>query len=167
VVHLYNGSQGIATFDTTVKPALVAALKKDVPVLRSAKLVGDVDVDAFVDERYVKRVYGSGYAKARDAGPPTARGGEVWLKGEDTTSAFATPAEVLRFAAGHPGQVRAAYVPDAKTGTLWFADRAVWVSEGDELRPYVTGSAARADVAAHPGARIVPYATALGRARAS
>ncbi|MFE2017228.1 ABC transporter substrate-binding protein [Streptomyces sp. NPDC059499] len=167
VVHLYNGSQGIATFDTTVKPALVAALKKDVPVLRSAKLVGDVDVDAFVDEQYVKRVYGSAYAKARAAGPPAARGGEVWLKGKDATSAFATPVEVLRYAAAHPGQVRAAYVPDARTGTLWFADRAVWVSDGAGLRPYVTGSAARADVAAHPGARIVPYATALDWARVS
>ncbi|MFC9946442.1 ABC transporter substrate-binding protein [Streptomyces pratensis] len=167
VVHLYNGAQGIATFDTTVKPALVAALKKDVPVLRSAKLVGDVDVDAFVDEQYVKRVYGSAYAKARAAGPPAARGGEVWLKGADTTSAFATPAEVLRHVAGHKGEVRAAYVPDAGTGTLWFADRAVWVSDGTELRPYVTASAARADVAAHPGARVVPYATALGLAGAS
>ncbi|MFJ4838269.1 ABC transporter substrate-binding protein [Streptomyces sp. NPDC088746] len=167
VVHLYNGAQGIATFDTTVKPALVGALKKDVPVLRSAKLVGDVDVDDFVDERYVKRVYGSAYAKARAAGPPAARGGEVWLKGQDTTTAFATPAEVLRYAAAHKGKVRAAYVPDAGTGTLWFADRAVWVSDGTELRPYVTGSAARADAAAHPGARIVPYATALELARAS
>ncbi|MFJ8976075.1 ABC transporter substrate-binding protein [Streptomyces sp. NPDC102282] len=167
VVHLYNGAQGIATFDTTVKPALVAALEKDVPVLRSAKLVGDVDVDSFVDEQYVKRVYGSAYAKARAAGPPAARGGEVWLKGEDTTSAFATPAEVLRYAAGHEGRVRAAYVPDAGTGTLWFADRAVWVEDAGELRPYVTESAARADVAAHPGSRTVPYATALGLARAS
>ncbi|MEU5659341.1 ABC transporter substrate-binding protein [Streptomyces sp. NPDC047737] len=167
VVHLYNGAQGIATFDTTVKPELVAALKKDVPVLRSAKLVGDVDVDAFVDESYVKRVYGSAYAKARAAGPPAAQGGEVWLKGEDTTSAFATPAEVLRYTAGHGNKVRAAYVPDAGTGTLWFADRAVWVSDGTELRPYVTGSAARADADAHPGARVVPYATALELARAS
>lgn len=77
VVHLYNGAQGIATFDTTLKPALIAALKKDVPVLASAKLVGDVDVDAFVDDRYVKRVSGSGYAKALAAGPPARRGGEV------------------------------------------------------------------------------------------
>lgn len=150
-----------------MKPALVAALEKDVPVLRSAKLVGDVDVDSFVDEQYVKRVYGSAYAKARAAGPPAARGGEVWLEGEDTTSAFATPTEVLRYAAGHEGRVRAAYVPDAGTGTLWFADRAVWVEDAGELRPYVTESAARADVAAHPGSRTVPYATALGLARAS
>ncbi|TRV77721.1 PhnD/SsuA/transferrin family substrate-binding protein [Streptomyces sp. 130] len=164
VVHLYNGAQGIATFDTTLKPALIAALKKDVPVLASAKLVGDVDVDAFVDDRYVKRVYGSGYAKALAAGPPARRGGEVWPKGKDATTAFTTSAEVLRYVAAHRDTVRAAYVPDTKTGTLWFADRAVWVADGGELRPYVTESAARADVAAHPGARTVSYADALERA---
>ncbi|MFI6897652.1 ABC transporter substrate-binding protein [Streptomyces sp. NPDC050256] len=167
VVHLYNGSQGIATFDTTLKPALIAALKKDVPVLRSAKLVGDVDVDAFVDDSYIKRVYGSGYAKALAAGPPARRGGEVWLKGKETTTAFATSAELLRYVAAHRDAVRTAYVPDASTGTLWFADRAVWVSDGDELRPHVTGSGARADAAAHPGARTVSYSTARDLARAA
>ncbi|WP_327709445.1 ABC transporter substrate-binding protein [Streptomyces sp. NBC_00464] len=165
VVHLYNGAQGIATFDTTLKPALIAALKKDVPVLRSAKLVGDVDVDAFVDDSYVKRVYGSGYAKALAAGPPARRGGEVWPKGKDTTTSYATSAELLRYVAAHRDAVRVAYVPDASTGTLWFADRAVWVADGDALRPYVTESAAHADVRAHAGARTVPYATALSLAR--
>ncbi|HEY9326817.1 MAG TPA: ABC transporter substrate-binding protein [Streptomyces sp.] len=165
VVHLYNGSQGIATFDTTLKPALIAALKKDVPVLRSAKLVGDVDVDAFVDDSYLKRVYGSGYAKALAAGPPARRGGEVWLKGKNTTTAFATSAELLRYVTAHRDAVRVAYVPDASTGTLWFADRAVWVADGDELRPHVTESAARADAAARPGARTVSYSTALDLAR--
>ncbi|MEE4489675.1 ABC transporter substrate-binding protein [Streptomyces sp. BE230] len=165
VVHLYNGAQGIATFDTTLKPTLIAALKKDVPVLRSAKLVDDVDVDAFVDDSYVKRVYGSGYAKALAAGPPAPRGGEAWLKGKDTTRAFATSAELLRYVAAHRDAVRVSYVPDASTGTLWFADRAVWVADGDALRPYVTESAAHADVRAHAGARTVPYATALSLAR--
>ncbi|MFD0023596.1 ABC transporter substrate-binding protein [Streptomyces sp. NPDC058382] len=167
VVHLYNGAQGIATFDTTLKPALIAALKKDVPVLRSAKLVGDVDVDGFVDDSYLKRVYGTGYAKALAAGPPARRGGEVWLKGKDATTAFPTPVALLRYVAAHRDTVRTAYVPDARTGTLWFADRAVWVADGSELRPYVTQSAARADVAAHPGARTVPYTTALARARSA
>ena len=34
VVYLYNGAHGIATFDPALKPQLVAALKKDVPVLK-------------------------------------------------------------------------------------------------------------------------------------
>ena len=40
VVYLYNGAGGLATFDPTLKPQLVAALKKDVTVLRAAKLTG-------------------------------------------------------------------------------------------------------------------------------
>ncbi|MFI1396289.1 ABC transporter substrate-binding protein [Streptomyces sp. NPDC020681] len=162
VVYLYNGANGIATFGTAVKPALVDALKKDVPVLKSAKLVGDVDVDAFVDEQYVKRAYGDGYAQALTAAPDATKS-EVWLKG-GTTKSFATPAELLRHVASQQGLIRAAYVPDATTGTLWFADKAVWVADGAKLLPFVTRSGAAAYVSAHAGARTVPYADALQQA---
>ncbi|MEV6653399.1 ABC transporter substrate-binding protein [Streptomyces sp. NPDC051219] len=167
VVYLYNGANGIATFDPTLKPQLVAALKKDVPVLRSAKLVGDVDVDGFVDDRYVKRALGSGYRKALAAVPAAARS-EVWLKGRTVTQSFATPAELLSHVARNRDGVRAAYVPDATTGTLWFADKAVWVTTdgtgGKDLLPFVTESAARSYIAGHPGARVLPYAQALEQA---
>ncbi|WP_407549013.1 ABC transporter substrate-binding protein [Streptomyces sp. Pv4-95] len=163
VVYLYNGAGGIATFDPTLKPALVAALKKDVAVLRAAKLTGPVDVDAFVDDQYVKQSYGSGYAKARrSTAHPSAH--EVWLRGEDRTHSFASPADLLRFAAAHPGRVRAAYVADATTGTRWFANRSVWVRDGERLLPFATGAAARHWVEGHPGARTVTYAAALERA---
>ncbi|MFE5813576.1 ABC transporter substrate-binding protein [Streptomyces sp. NPDC056479] len=163
VVYLYNGSGGIATFDPAVKPQLVAALKKDVPVLRSAKLVGDVDVDAFVDDGPLKRLYGSAYAKQL-AATPAPSGNEVWLKGEDRTRAFDSPAALLEFVAAHKNQIRAAYVPDATTGTRWYADRAVWVRQGQKVSPFVTASGARAYTQAHPGARTVSYAAALEQA---
>lgn len=159
VVYLYNGAHGIATFDPTVKPALVDALKKDVPVLKSAKLVGDVDVDAFVDDRYLKRVYGGTYAKAVAAEAPAARG-EVWFK-NGTTRSFDSPAALLSAVAAAEGTVRAAYVPDTTTGTPWFADKAVWVVDGTKPLPFVTPSAAAAYTAGHPGARTVPYDQAL------
>ncbi|WP_327325428.1 ABC transporter substrate-binding protein [Streptomyces sp. NBC_01210] len=166
VVYLYNGANGIATFDPTLKPRLVDALKKDVPVLKSAKLVGDVDVDAFVDDQYVKRAYGDGYAKALTATSAAARS-EVWLTGKTVTQSFNSSAELLRYVSAHRDAVRAAYVPDATTGTLWFADKAVWVADGTTLRPFVTPSTAAAFVAGHPGARTVPYADALKQASAS
>jgi NitT/TauT family transport system substrate-binding protein len=159
VVYLYNGANGIATFDPSIKPALVDALKKDVPVLRSAKLVGDVDVDAFVDDQYVKRAYGDGYAKTLAATPAPARS-EVWLKG-GTTQSFNSPGLLLTYLAENAAKVRAAYVPDATTGTLWFADKAVWVADGTKLLPFVTRSAAAAYVTGHAGARTVSYAEAL------
>ncbi|MGW1492727.1 ABC transporter substrate-binding protein [Streptomyces sp. NPDC002402] len=162
VVYLYNGPNGIATFGPALRAELVDALKKDVPVLKSAKLVGDVNVDAFVDEQYVKRALGDGYAKALAAAPEAAKS-EVWLKTGSTRS-FATPAELLRHITAQQGKVRAAYVPDATTGTLWFADKAVWVADGVKLLPFVTRSGAAAYVLGHAGARTVPYAEALKRA---
>ncbi len=171
VVYLYNGAGGLATFDPTLKPQLVDALKKDVPVLRSAKLVGPVDVDAFVDDRYITQAYGPGYAKAvHSTANPAALPGdpatasEVWLKGENTTHAFPAPTALLAYIAHHGGsaRVRAAYVPDATTGTRWFADKAVWVRDVSGLRPFTTSASADSWIAGHPGSHVVSYADALG-----
>ncbi|MFD9036135.1 ABC transporter substrate-binding protein [Streptomyces sp. NPDC059567] len=157
VVYLYNGAHGIATFDPELRPELIAALKEDVPLLKAAKLVGDVDVDAFVDPAPLKRAaQAPAYPKATAAKP------ELWLKGQSTTRTFTSPKELLKAAKG--ADVRAAYVPDAVTGTLWFADKAVWVVDGAELRAFVTPSGAKAYVAAHAGSRIVDYAAAVGLA---
>ncbi|MGW1065128.1 ABC transporter substrate-binding protein [Streptomyces aureus] len=163
VVYLYNGAHGIATFDPAVKPRLVSALKQDVSILRSAKLTGDVDVDAFVDDRYVRKALGPGYARRLAATPPPAAS-EVWPKGARKTRTFASPTELLGYLAGHRTGIRAAYVPDATTGTLWFADRAVWVADGERLLPFVALATAKAYTAGHTGARVVTYADALRRA---
>ncbi|MFI6875226.1 ABC transporter substrate-binding protein [Streptomyces sp. NPDC050400] len=166
-VYLYNGAHGIATFDPSLKPRLVAALKKDVPILKSAKLVDGVDVDAFVDDRYVRRALGSAaYAEQLSAGPPAGRS-EVWAKGSSRTRSFTSPKDLLRHVAAHRSAVRAAYVPDARTGTLWFADRAVWVADGLDLVPFITAASARAYLAGHADATLLDsYVDALRRAAA-
>ncbi|MFE6069429.1 ABC transporter substrate-binding protein [Streptomyces sp. NPDC056525] len=154
VVYLYNGAQGIATFDPALRPELIAALKEDVPVLKEAGLVKDVDVDAFVDPAPLRRaVPDLAYPKA--SGPKS----ELWLKGQSTIRTFDSPTALLRAVKG--ASVRAAYVPDAVTGTLWFADRAVWVADGAAWRAFVTRSGAERYVSGHAGARIVPYADAV------
>ncbi|MFF4475245.1 ABC transporter substrate-binding protein [Streptomyces sp. NPDC001599] len=160
-VYLYNGAQGIATFDPAIKPQLVAALKEDVSVLKDAKLTGDVDVDAFVDDQYVQKALGPTVYAERLAAAPPKPAGEVWPKGAGKTLSFASPTALLRHVAGHRDAVRAAYVPDATTGTPWFADRAVWVVDGGALLPFVAPETARAYIAGHGGARVVPYAEAL------
>jgi NitT/TauT family transport system substrate-binding protein len=164
VVYLYNGAHGIATFDPAIKPRLVAALKEDVAVLKSAKLTGDVDVDAFVDDRYVKQAPGAAEYARRLASAPPAPAGEVWPEGASKTLTFTSPSALLRHVAAHRDDVRAAYVPDTTTGTLWFADRAVWVADGDRLLPFVAPATARAYLDTHGGARLVTYAEALERA---
>ncbi|MEU0407266.1 ABC transporter substrate-binding protein [Streptomyces griseorubiginosus] len=163
VVYLYNGAHGISTFDPAVKPQLISALKQDVSVLKAAKLTGDIDVDSFVDDQYVKKALGAGYTQ-RLAAVPAASASEVWPKGASETQSFKTPAELLKYVSAHKDGIRAAYVPDATTGTLWFADKAVWVADGDQLLPFVAPETARAYVTAHGGARIVTYAEALEQA---
>ncbi|GHA53879.1 putative nitrate ABC transporter, periplasmic protein [Streptomyces tendae] len=160
-VYLYNGAQGIATFDPAIKPQLVAALKEDVSILKDAKLTGDVDVDAFVDDQYVKKALGPTAYAERIAATPPKPAGEVWPKGAGKTLSFPSPTALLRHVAGHRDEVRAAYVPDTTTGTPWFADRAVWVADGGALLPFVAPETARAYIAGHGGARFVPYAEAL------
>ncbi|MGW7043727.1 ABC transporter substrate-binding protein [Streptomyces avermitilis] len=162
VVYLYNGAHGIATFGPALKPQLISALKQDVSVLKSAKLIGNVDVDAFVDDRYAKKALGSAYTAGLTAAPAPATS-EVWPKGATRTRSFATPTALLRHLAAHRDDIRAAYVPDTTTGTPWFADKAVWVADGDRLLPFVAPATARAYLAGHQGARTVSYAAALAR----
>ncbi|GHH78293.1 putative nitrate ABC transporter, periplasmic protein [Streptomyces sulfonofaciens] len=163
VVYLYNGAGGVATFDPTIKPRLVAALKEDVAVLRSAGLVGNVDVDAFVDDHCLRTVLGRDYARRAAAAPAPARS-EAWPKGAGETRAFDSPKALLGYVAHHAHAIRAAYVPDASTGTLWFANKAVWVADSGDLKAFVAPSTAHAYIAEHPGARTVSYARALERA---
>ncbi|WP_411153175.1 ABC transporter substrate-binding protein [Streptomyces sp. A30] len=162
VVYLYNGAHGISTFDPAVKPQLVSALKQDVSVLKAAKLTGDVDVDAFVDDQYVKKALGASYGKQLAATPPAAAS-EAWPKGAQETRTFKSPAQLLSYVAAHPDGIRAAYVPDATTGTLWFADKAVWVADGEKLLPFVAPATAQAYVDRHEAARVITYADALER----
>ncbi|MFE2531245.1 ABC transporter substrate-binding protein [Streptomyces sp. NPDC059371] len=163
VVYLYNGAHGISTFDPAIKPRLISALKQDVTILKAAKLTGDVDVDAFVDDKYVRKALAATYAQHLATRPPAAAG-EVWPKGAQQTRTFKSPAQLLSYVAEHKGAIRAAYVPDATTGTLWFADKAVWVTDGGRLLPFVAPATAKAYVAGHSGAHAITYADALRRA---
>ncbi|CAM5542688.1 hypothetical protein SAVIM338S_04323 [Streptomyces avidinii] len=158
VVYLYNGANGIATFDPALRPELLAALKEDVPVLKAAKLVDSVDVDAFVDPAPLARVAAAGGAAPYAAAAPARP--ELWLRNQPRTQTFDSPKALLKALAG--ADARAAYVPDAVTGTLWFADKAVWVAQGSELLAFVTPSGAKAYVAQHAasGARTVSFAEA-------
>ncbi|MEU6588320.1 ABC transporter substrate-binding protein [Streptomyces sp. NPDC046881] len=163
VVYLYNGAHGISTFSPALTPQLVSALKQDVPVLKAAKLTGDIDVDSFVDDRYVKKALGTSYTKRLAASPPPAAS-EAWPKGSEKTLSYKSPKQLLTYLAAHQDGIRAAYVPDSTTGTLWFADKAVWVADGDRLLPFVTPATAQDYLSAHGGARTVSYREALERA---
>jgi NitT/TauT family transport system substrate-binding protein len=189
VVYLYNGPDGIATFDPTLKPQQVSAMRQDVPFLSSIGVLGKINLDSFVDSGYLQKAYGSGYAAqlASTANPSTISGtdsacgvpvtdqataGEVWLQGENVTHPAATPTCLLRFirqAQAKGEKVRAAYVPDAQIGTRWFAGDDIWVLDpsaaaNGRFLPFTTRSAAASYLSAHPGTSIVSYADAVAQA---
>ncbi|ROO85349.1 NitT/TauT family transport system substrate-binding protein [Actinocorallia herbida] len=171
-VYLYNGANGIATFDVTVKPELRAAFEQDVPFLKSIGVLEQpLDVAAFFDDSHLREAYGPSYdadtgKKANGAALPgdPLKAGEVWLDGETATHPVADPAALLRFVreAGEKGQkVRAAYVPDARTGTRWYADHSVWLRDGDALLPFATRENAAAYREDHAGTQEVSYEAAV------
>ncbi|WP_245594330.1 ABC transporter substrate-binding protein [Actinospica robiniae] len=189
VVYLYNGPDGIATFDPTLKPQLTSAMRQDVPFLSSIGVLNSINLNSFIDSSYVQKAYGTGYAAqlSSTTNPSTITGtdsacgipvtdqataGEVWLQGEDSTHPAATPTCLLRFirtAQAEGQKVRAAYVPDAQIGTRWFAEDDIWVLDpsaaaNDRYLPFTTRSAAASYVSAHPGTSIVSYTDAVALA---
>ena len=155
VVYLYNGPNGIATFDLSLKPVLRQALRDNVPLLKSIGNIEELDVDRFIDDGPLEAVIGEGAAEtvnpARITGTDTACGVEVsdpataseaWFEGERATRPAATPECLLKLVKSTGGKLRTAYVPDAETGTRWFAEHAHWVREGGGLRPFTTRAAA-------------------------
>ncbi|MGE2835008.1 ABC transporter substrate-binding protein [Mycobacterium sp. SMC-4] len=186
VVYLYNGPGG-TRFDTTLKPSLIEAFKGDVPYLQSIGEFAPLNIDEFVSDTAIRKAFtdrGQDYdaAVANTANPSTLRGqdpvcdipvadaglaGELWIGGRDTTQPAATPDCLLRAVreATAAGQtVRAAYVPDTEFGTRWFADKSVWVKDGDRHLPFGTAAGAQRYTAAHPDAAVVDYQQALAGA---
>ncbi|MCU7824179.1 ABC transporter substrate-binding protein [Kitasatospora sp. DSM 101779] len=176
VVHLYNGPNGIATFATPLRPELVDALRQDVPFLKSVGVLKALDVEKFVDPSYLAAAALPETAPARITGTDGTCGrpvtdpkqaGELWFQGEETTRPAADPVCLLRAVkagASAGKKLRAAYVPDAATGTRWFADKDHWVQDGAALLPFTTGDGSAVYLAAHPGARAVGWDEALAAA---
>jgi NitT/TauT family transport system substrate-binding protein len=190
VVYLYNGPGG-TSFDPTLKPSMVEALKGDVPYLKSIGDFADLDVAGFVQDAPLRAAF---TARAQDYGKAVAatanlsvlggtdpvcnvpvndpaRASEVWLDGAFATQPAATPTcllKAVRDATAKGAKVRAAYVPDAELGTRWFADKSAWVRTSDpagqNYLPFGTPAGAQRYVAAHPGSAPVDYQQALSGA---
>ncbi len=186
VVYLYNGPGG-TSFDATLKPSLVDALKGDVPYLKSIGDFADLDVAGFVQDVPLRAAFAArnrdyGTAVSATTNPSVlggtdticnspvsdpARASELWLDGASSTQAAANPTCLLKAirAAGAKGaKVRAAYVPDAELGTRWFADKAVWVRDGQTYLPFGTAAGAQRYLGGHPGSTALDYQQALAGA---
>jgi NitT/TauT family transport system substrate-binding protein len=189
VVYLYNGAGGMVTFDATIKPLERTAMAGDVPFLKSIGNLQDLDVKQFIDDGPLRAAYGDHYAAdvANTANPSPISGtdsacgtqvnnpataSELWLSTEDQTHPAATPTCLLRQVkqAEQAGKkVRAAYVPDALTGTRWFADKSIWLLDPtappeSRVLPFVTPDSAQKYRSTHPSAAEVSYSDAIGAA---
>lgn len=172
VVYLYNGPGG-TSFDTTLKPSLIAAFTDDVRYLKTIGEFADLDIDAFVDDTAIRKAFaerGSDYeaALADPTNRITGSGNELWLAGQATTQPADNPTALLRAvktARAEGETVREAYVLDAELGTRWFADKAVWLRDGDTFFPFTTDAAAGRYRRTHPAAVPVSYDQAITEVR--
>ncbi|WP_280435420.1 ABC transporter substrate-binding protein [Nocardia carnea] len=172
VVYLYNGPGG-TSFDTTLKPSLLAAFEDDVRYLKSIGDFADLDTAAFADDRLIRAAFaarGQDYdaALADTTNHTSGSGNELWVDGQDTTRPAGDPTELLRAVKTARAQgetVRAAYVVDSELGTRWFADKAVWLRDGDTYLAFTTPAAAARHRQAHPTAQPVGYDQAVAEVR--
>ena len=165
VVYLYNGANGIATFDPTIKPELRRApSSRTCPFLSRSASIADPRSTRrrdFVDDRYAQAGRHRHRTPPRRGlpadGPATPPAGEVWLDGRGHHQPVADPVACCATSARHEQRRPGRYVPDATTGTRWFADR---VGLGPGRRPasvpFVTRGRRRTRATdAHPGRRVV------------
>ncbi|WP_040792502.1 ABC transporter substrate-binding protein [Nocardia paucivorans] len=172
VVYLYNGPGG-TSFDATLKPNLLAAFADDVRYLKSIGDFADLDIDAFVDDTAIRKAFaerGDDYEAvlADTSNRTTGSGNELWLAGETATQPADNPNALLRAvknARAEGKTIRQAYVLDAELGTRWFADKAVWLRDGDTFLPFTTAAAAGRYRKTHPTAAPVSYEQAVTEVR--
>lgn len=182
VVYLFNGPNGVVTFDPTIKPKLVDALRGDLPFLKSLDAATDLDLDQFVNDTYLRKAYGPAYAQdqASVANPSKLTGqdstcnaevsdmmtaSEAWFEGQTSTRVASSPTCLLmmvRSAEGTGAKLRVAYVPDARTGTRLFAKTATWVSDPaaparSRVLAFATLGGAETYAASRPGSRVSTY----------
>lgn len=150
VVYIFLGPGGIHTLDPTIKPRLLDAVRTGRDVLTKLGRIKEFDVDAWVDDSYVRRAFrdqnldydaqrmslGNHDVAGRDPFcnvPITQprRAGQVWLESGELvsfSSADCTLGAMRRY--GREGKkYSVAYLMDQALGIKVFADQAFFVIE--------------------------------------
>ena len=189
VAYLYLGPGGIHTLDPTIKPRWLDTIKTGHEVLTRLNRVKALDVNAWVNETYVRQAFKelkldydaqkqtlanydiSGtdpVCKTAITQPKDA--GEVWVEGAGV-SAHASP--VCTLAAVNKAQaenkkVRVAYLYDRALGIKVFADKAFYaLNTADAKKPVIVPFLLKKDAEAHAasiGGKLATYPEALAAA---
>lgn len=151
VVYIFLGRGGIHTLDPTIKPILVDAIKTDFGVLQKLNRIKQFDINAWVNETYVREAFkqrGLDYDAQKQTlanydvqgndpicNKPVTRpkdAGEIWIDGGaivPVSSATCTLLGVNRYQSAGK-KVAVAYVYDKAFGVKVFADKAFYSVSG-------------------------------------
>jgi NitT/TauT family transport system substrate-binding protein len=145
VLYLYFSKGGISTFEASIKPEWVDALKYDHGLLVKEKGVPPLTFDKWLDPTYVKAAYakkGKSYAALVSSvvtpkvDDPDLAPAEMWIEGEGVKSFPSIKAMTEAYAAATQAdkKVNATYVYDKATGLKLFGHVAFYVkSPGGDL----------------------------------
>lgn len=142
VLYLYFSKGGISTFEASVKPEWVEALKYDHGLLVKEKGIPPLTFDKWIDDSYVKAAY---KAKGMDyetlvstvvtpvVDDPNLPPAELWIDGEGIKTFDSVKAMTEAYAAAEKAgkKVNASYVYDKATGLKLFGNVAFFVKSPD------------------------------------
>jgi NitT/TauT family transport system substrate-binding protein len=186
VVYIFLGPGGVHTLDPTIKPKWIEAIRADYGVLQKLNMIKPLDVDAWVNDSYVKQAYkdqGLDYEKqlASFSGYNVtgtdpicnvpvnnpAQAGEIWIQGGDIVP-FSSPACTLMGVKKFTGQekkLNAVYLVDHELGIKVFADAAFYsIGGADPKKPDVVPFLLKHDAetyAAKNAGKVASYEEAL------
>ena len=150
IMYLYFGPGGFLTLDTTMKPRWIETLKYNVTVLQKMEIIKQMDVDAWMNDTYLKQAYketGRDYDQQLAVtsiatspvsgtdpitGQPVADprlAGEIWTA-EDCILTYSSPVSLLvalRTLEQQGKGIQAAYAFDYSSGLKLFANQAFYV----------------------------------------
>jgi NitT/TauT family transport system substrate-binding protein len=189
VAYLYLGPGGIHTLDPTIKPRWLDTIRTGHEVLTRLNRVKPLDIDAWVDERFVRQAYKElklDYDTQKqtlanyDVGgtdplckTPITRpreAGEVWVEGAaiSTHASAACTLAAIHKAQAENKKVKVAYLVDRALGIKLFADKAFYaLNTADAKKPQIVPFLLKKDAEAHAatiGGKLATYAEALAAA---
>lgn len=161
VLYLYFSKGGISTFEGSMKPQWVEALKYDHGLLAKEREIPPLDFDRWIDTTFIKagfKAAGKDYdaavksvvtAKPEDAALPAA---EVWFEeGLKTYASIKEAAEAVKAATKAGKKVNASYVYDKTTGLKLFGHVAFYVEAEGKLHAFMKKGDAEAFAAKGKG----------------
>jgi len=182
VAYIFLGPGGIHTLDPTIKPRWVETVRTAYGVLKKLDRVKEFNVDAWVDETYVREAFkekGLDYeaqkmklanydVAGRDpvCGVPVTQprqAGQIWIEGGDIVP-FSSPACTLKGMKKYVAEgkkIGAVYLVDQALGIKVFADKAFYAVGSKDVAPFLLKKDAEA-YAAKTGGRLATFSEALG-----